>query len=346
MSTAPRSATVKVMGIVRADIGFREKGTGGMTPIDRALGQGELLNGLRSSDEVVRDRAWAALHEWRDSSVGVCAVFDVPGLMELEIVREFTIASTASYLGTVTSFILNGIQLFFRVRGDGHQFLDPMPGRRLLGSIYADGYEKNGRQDGLLGYPDYFAEEENRVQSARELLAFLNAQLPSLGVCRTVLEIGAGAGYLLKLGRQSNGWLVEAVELAPAFVGALEAKGIPVHVGWFEDLDFGNSLYHLVVMTDVLEHVRDPEVVVRKARERLHSGGFLVIGVPAADRNGPMFGFLQHLHHFSPESLQNLLIAQGFRPVHVRGHLKTVGDDRLPYRHLLVLAQVAENVQA
>ncbi|MBL7197629.1 MAG: class I SAM-dependent methyltransferase [Candidatus Omnitrophica bacterium] len=47
-----------------------------------------------------------------------------------------------------------------------------------------------------------------------------------------------------------------------------------------EDLPFDNNSFDIVIMTEILEHLRDPEKLIKKAKDILKSDGLIVISLP------------------------------------------------------------------
>jgi 2-polyprenyl-3-methyl-5-hydroxy-6-metoxy-1,4-benzoquinol methylase len=91
-----------------------------------------------------------------------------------------------------------------------------------------------------------------------------------------ILDVGCGAGLffdaLTRFGR------VTGVE---SDATALERSGkwrSQIHIG---DLTSITGRYNLILLLDVLEHLHDPEIVLRQAAGRLAPGGHILVTVPA-----------------------------------------------------------------
>ncbi|HEY7054923.1 MAG TPA: class I SAM-dependent methyltransferase [Vicinamibacterales bacterium] len=136
---------------------------------------------------------------------------------------------------------------------------------------------------------------------------------------RRLLDIGAHAGRFIALARRA-GWNAEGLELNPktaAFASA--ASGGQVHQGNMHTFDPAGVTYDAITLTDVLEHVPEPRLVLQKARCLLAPGGWIAIKVPNAPaqrikertraivRPGykpSLADNLVHVNHFSPSSLR------------------------------------------
>jgi 2-polyprenyl-3-methyl-5-hydroxy-6-metoxy-1,4-benzoquinol methylase len=147
---------------------------------------------------------------------------------------------------------------------------------------------------------------------------------------RRLLDIGSHAGRFLVLARRA-GWNVEGLELNPstaAFAAAI--CGARIHHASIHAFEPDGERFDAITMTDVLEHVPEPRLILRKARTLLVSGGWLAIKVPNAPaqrlkeraraRLRPAYRAtladnLVHVSHFSPASLRAALAREGFEDI-------------------------------
>jgi 2-polyprenyl-3-methyl-5-hydroxy-6-metoxy-1,4-benzoquinol methylase len=98
----------------------------------------------------------------------------------------------------------------------------------------------------------------------------------------SILEIACAPGSLLKIAREKN-WEVEGCEPDEAYAGQIsEYAKAPIHIGFFEDIDFGR-VYSNVVALDLLEHLEDGETFIEKALSLLEDGGRLILMLPMLD---------------------------------------------------------------
>lgn len=73
---------------------------------------------------------------------------------------------------------------------------------------------------------------------------------------------------------------------------------------------------NVVVCSEVLEHLDNPECLVRAISEKSAVGSFLVVSVPGGPRSG-FDRFIGHRRHFNKTRLQNLLADSGFSEIKV-----------------------------
>lgn len=115
---------------------------------------------------------------------------------------------------------------------------------------------------------------------AREayVLAALRRHEPPGGWTR-ILDVGCGDGLLFpELGRFGA---VEGVEPDAAMIGPGSPHRARIHVGPFDDTFVPGNRYSLILMLDVLEHVREPQALLRRGLELLEPEGTLLVTVPA-----------------------------------------------------------------
>ena len=145
-----------------------------------------------------------------------------------------------------------------------------------------------------------------------------------------VLEIGCATGYMGAVLQNEKGCRVTGIEIDPAAAVEARHKGLEVIVGSLEDAAFRRSIpraFDAIVATDVIEHLRDPRVVLADFARWLVPGGMAVVAVPNVAtwtmRAQLMFrgdfdyqdeGILDHTHlrFFTWNSIHALLAELGF----------------------------------
>ena len=137
------------------------------------------------------------------------------------------------------------------------------------------------------------------------------------------LDVGCGAGaYLTALARA--GWNAEGTELSGVAAERLEGMGFRIHRGAIEDLQL-NPDYDLAVLSEVLEHLRDPRAALANTARALRPGGVVYLTTPnfaslsrrVLRARWRAIGVPEHLFYFSPGSLRALLKLVGLRPVRI-----------------------------
>ena len=96
---------------------------------------------------------------------------------------------------------------------------------------------------------------------------------------------------------------------------------VEVITGSLNDVAGSSDSYDLLVLSGVLEHIREVKPALQIMRQMLSDSGMLFIAVPDATGfancdDAPFQQFsTEHINFFSPVSLANVLGAGGFRPV-------------------------------
>ncbi|MBP9822440.1 MAG: class I SAM-dependent methyltransferase [Candidatus Pacebacteria bacterium] len=131
---------------------------------------------------------------------------------------------------------------------------------------------------------------------------------------KPVLDVGCGTGVNLKL-LEEFGSGVLGIDSSEDALNYCRSRGLN-NVRMIEqgkELAEPNS-FHLVAMTDVLEHIENEEAILRNVYSVLDSGGYLLVTVPAYQ-----FMWSEHdvaLHHFRRYTvgrLKKVLSDNGFK---------------------------------
>lgn len=133
-----------------------------------------------------------------------------------------------------------------------------------------------------------------------------------------LLDVGCNEGRALHH-FQRNGWNAEGLELNRNAAGVARSRGFVVHTESLAELEPGYK-YDVIVMSNVLEHVRNPQEVLMDVQRLLSPKGQLWISCPN-NRSllRSIFGRYWinwhvpfHLTHFSSKTLHRMLSENGF----------------------------------
>ena len=141
---------------------------------------------------------------------------------------------------------------------------------------------------------------------------------------RRILDVGSGPGFFLKLGRD-RGWTTLGIE--PSAKAAEHGRGLGLEI--VEDFLTTVSAkklgqFNVVHMSEVLEHISDPALMLNMARGLLSPGGILCVLAP--NDYSPFQHALRtvcgfnpwwvapphHINYFTPDSLSRLVERCGF----------------------------------
>lgn len=178
---------------------------------------------------------------------------------------------------------------------------------------------------------DWYVGQPSRDVVSTSVLAWLDARAG-----RRVLDLGCGTGgYGAALSRSGRVVLVSDVD--DRHVRAASCLGLPsVLVGANQPLPFADRSFDTVLLVEVLEHLEDPEQVIREALRV--TGKRLLATVPDCShlRRLGEFGLtfehmleLDHRQFFTTDSLRRLLERPGWKLDLVPGDHVDTGMARL-----------------
>ena len=103
------------------------------------------------------------------------------------------------------------------------------------------------------------------------------------GYKKKVLEVGPATGYITEILQQRN-CRVTAIEMDPIAAGRAMQFCERIIVADVEKVDFASTLqnerFDVVLFGDILEHLVDPQWVLREVSGLLHSSGYVVASIP------------------------------------------------------------------
>jgi SAM-dependent methyltransferase len=187
----------------------------------------------------------------------------------------------------------------------GHLFVGSPPGDDLYRFIVQrehrlDGYEARERMDQQ-------AWQAWKLETYRRL-GFIDSEA-DLERPGRVLEVGPAEGLQLEIFAR-RGWQALAVEPSHHFARQCRGRGLEVIEAYLEDAELPAAAFDLALATHTLEHLRDPGAALTRLHRALDAGGQLILEVPlTVDFSHP-----EHLHTFTPDSLDRLLRRRGFSP--------------------------------
>jgi SAM-dependent methyltransferase len=195
----------------------------------------------------------------------------------------------------------------------GLLFRRTLPQPDEIEALYSDDYF-NDREGLTGGYADYLGDERLHCSvGARRL-----ARLEALTTGRTLLDVGAAAGFFVSEAR-SRGWEASGVDISRPMVRfANEALGVPVQLGGLSAV--GGVTFDVVTMWDYIEHSVDPAGDVTRCAALLRPNGLIALSTGDVDSvvariSGRRWHLLTPRHHnffFGESTVRRLLEGQGF----------------------------------
>jgi SAM-dependent methyltransferase len=193
-------------------------------------------------------------------------------------------------------------------------------------------YDMSGGQDQKKYSPEKYInpEDESLKTNADQKAAynFIRGKIKDRG---RLLDIGCGNGKLLSLAKKDK-WDVAGLELSRFLAESINKRyGIKVITSDFlEYIPDPGSLFNVVVLRHVLEHLPDSIAAMKKINSLLNAGGFAVLEFPDIEGYGQKLKrFLSkiglrkkkynpeyrpgHCNEFCKESFEYLLDKTGFK---------------------------------
>jgi SAM-dependent methyltransferase len=152
----------------------------------------------------------------------------------------------------------------------GYRFVSPRPSQdEIAGSYSAPDF-----------YDGWIEADAGRLRMWSKRLDMLRR----VGSTARVLDIGAGIGTFLALGRDRFGWQVTGTEVSTSAIAfARKRYGIDLVPGRVEEIDIPDSSFDLITLWHVLEHVPSPAQTLEVCHRLLSANGLLAIAVPNDD---------------------------------------------------------------
>jgi len=196
----------------------------------------------------------------------------------------------------------------------------PQPSDARLNEIYGPNY--------FISFPDD-ASLENHVGKLKNgtarlqlegLLAYADARQQQDMTSLRLLEIGPGHGYMLQEAKR-YGFDITGLEYSiyATRIANRNLGGDYVRTGTLEETATDLGTFDVIVLSDVIEHVRDPRCFLFQAFDRLRPGGIISIATIStrsltARLLGPYWMEYkpEHLFYFNEFNIVTLLKTVGF----------------------------------
>ncbi len=194
-----------------------------------------------------------------------------------------------------------------------------------LSPYYSEGYFMGDVT--LDGYIDYDLDKEVTKKSYLDYLDVLGKYINKQGSVN-MFEVGCATGFFMDLARQ-RGWQTEGIDISEYAVKKAQEKGLAATTATLESYQSAKK-FDVIVMQDLIEHVKDPVDVINRAKNLLAENGLLLFTTPDAgslwarvwNKNWHAFVPPQHLFYFSAKNLGSILEKNGFKVVHSAHHGK------------------------
>ena len=207
-----------------------------------------------------------------------------------------------------------------KCRSCGLTRTNPRPTPESIGLYYPDDYGPYVGTQVRSANPTHNSDIKKILKRfINRVIDFNTTRLPPMAPGR-MLELGCASGsYLHKMAAQ--GWQVQGIEFSEKAAKAAAQLGFDVHAGPLETAPNPDEPFDLIVGWMVLEHLHNPVDCLKKLRQWAKPGAWLVLSVPNA--GSIEFSIFKdkwyalqlptHLHHFTPQTLENMLQITGWK---------------------------------
>jgi len=192
----------------------------------------------------------------------------------------------------------------------GCAYADGLPSQEVLDAYYRDmsKYEYQERQG---------RESQFDLARFRRICEIVQQIVPSREA--RIVDVGCATGGLLSVLKEAGYRNLLGVDPSPACAeAAMRLYGIRVVTSVLGQAEIPAGSCELVLLSAVLEHLRDAKPALCHLRTLLRQDGLIFVSVPDASRfaqfdDAPFQQFsTEHVNYFGPRSLGNLMRACGF----------------------------------
>lgn len=230
--------------------------------------------------------------------------------------------SNTYFVTKAESFWTRGLMLdYFRCRGCGSLFC--------------------GVQSALVYHEEQLVDEKFYVEFEAGIPFLSHLAVNLKGLCEgkgevRFLDVGCGLGFTLDMAR-FLGWKAIGVEPSPIGQVGRGLLGIEVVSAYLEETDFAESSFDVILTSEVIEHVPQPQDFLRVLRKYLKPDGILCLTTPNADAyaiesEGVSLEIISpgaHLCVLSPKAMGLLLERAGFEHCRIEFSEGTSGRSRM-----------------
>lgn len=196
----------------------------------------------------------------------------------------------------------------------------PFPSNADLVAHYKKGFESG----------NYFAlhtKKEMYADIYKQYLELIKKKIDISG--KKILDVGCFTGDFLDMA-QDEGALTFGVEIQSEAAEIANKKHFGRVLNCSLDETFFSEKFDVVTAFGLIEHVQNPDALLRLASHNLADGGLLVIQTPNSGsflarllgKYWPPYTPIEHIHHFSKKNIEHFLKSFHFSDISVMPHYK------------------------
>jgi SAM-dependent methyltransferase len=138
-----------------------------------------------------------------------------------------------------------------------------------------------------------------------------------------LLDVGCATGFFIRAA-QDAGWIASGVEANPFQADFARQAGLDVRNETIEETTFPEESFDAVTLFEIIEHVKQPMAILRKAHRLLKPGGMVFLYTPNFDCASRLIMGLDahfiwasnHLTYFTIPTLAGAIERAGFDVAH------------------------------
>jgi 2-polyprenyl-3-methyl-5-hydroxy-6-metoxy-1,4-benzoquinol methylase len=197
------------------------------------------------------------------------------------------------------------------------QFISPQPTDEQLDELYSENYYKSW---GISGQSENEAVKRMKIDTF-DLRLDLIQQYKRNG---RILDVGCATGFFLEAAK-SRYFDPYGVEFSSYSSEIAKNKFGDNHIfhGILEESNFPDKFFDVIAMSDLIEHVRDPREILKKAKNLLKDDGAIMIMTPdCGSLTNKIMGKKwvhykhEHVYYFNKNSMNLLAKKIGFKLIH------------------------------
>lgn len=175
----------------------------------------------------------------------------------------------------------------------------------------------------LTGYGDVIDEEYLQTEKYRKLLSLKHlSSIEKFKQKGTLLDIGCFAGFFLELAKK-KGWQTYGLEPSKWATEIAKKRGVKIVGRDIDTAKLKTEFFDAVTMWDVIEHLPNPQDVIKTIHQALKKDGIVAFGTPNIDsilakilRANYPYLIRMHIVLYSPQTLKKLFEENGFKVIY------------------------------
>jgi len=222
------------------------------------------------------------------------------------------------------------LEYSFRYDNYGSRVVTPKPSNDFLSEFYSEKYYQNDHGN----YSKSYSDTELSFLNFQDYLIDLAVQKFAIEYPKTLADIGCGQGFSSKYFYE-KGLQISAIDFSkngieqcnPGLINNIEFIQNDIVNNDF----FVNRNFDLLILKNVLEHVKSPKSLISKIKKKMTKNSILEIIVPNDSKNPIIDSYLssnnisfdqiktfcppEHLTYYSFDSLKKFMNDQGFNEI-------------------------------